>query len=252
MEVSVITHTENGIHTITFSHPAQNSMPSYQLNALEKEIEKAGENPDVRVIVLKSGGEKTFCAGASFVELAAISDFESGHKFFSGFSNVINACRKSPKIIIGRIQGKAVGGGVGIASAVDYCYATQAASIRLSELAVGFGPFVIGPAVQRKVGLSAFSALSIHPNKWMSAEWAREKGLYAEVYENIELMDEAISSHASLLSSYSVEALGELKKIFWDGTMHWDQLLYDRAAISGRLALSEFTRNAIEAFKAKG
>jgi len=242
---------QDGIGTICFFHPAHNSMPGKLLAELAETITKSGQNPDIKVIVLQSEGEKTFCAGASFDELISIKDTETGHRFFMGFANVINACRKCPKIIIGRVQGKAIGGGVGIASATDYCFAVKSASAKLSELAVGIGPFVVGPAVQRKVGLSAFSQMAINATKFFDADWAREKGLYAEVFETTALMDAAIADLADTLANSSPEAMADLKKVCWEGTENWDDLLSTRAGISGRLVLTDFTVNAINKFKAK-
>lgn len=247
----VATSVSNNVGTIEFGHPSSNSLPGKILEELAQAIQNMDADPSAKVILLRSQGEKTFCAGASFDELVSIQNLEQGKIFFSGFANVINACRKSKKLIIGRVQGKAVGGGVGIASAVDYCFATQHASIKLSELAVGIGPFVVGPAVQRKIGLSAMSELAINATAWRSAQWAREKGLFAEVFENIEEMDVEINKLASTLASSNPEAMLELKRIFWEGTEDWSQLLNDRAAISGRLVLSDFTRKSIEKFKAK-
>ena len=241
--------TNDGIATITFGHPQSNSLPGSLLQLLAKTIKSTSDDPNVKVIILQSSGEKTFCAGASFDELVAIEDLETGLKFFSGFAMVINACRTSSKLIIGRIQGKAVGGGVGIASAVDYCFATKHAEVKLSELAVGIGPFVVGPAVQRKIGLSAMSELAINASSWRSSEWAMQKGLYNEIFDNHEKMDEAIQTLAAKLSKSNPAAMQALKKIFWEGTDDWDTLLVDRAAISGTLVLSDFTREAIQAFK---
>ena len=241
----------NGLGTVTFGHPMSNSLPGKVLRKLAQTITDLGNNMDVRVILLKSEGERAFCAGASFDELIAIEDLQTGHEFFSGFAGVINACRKCPKFIIGRVQGKAVGGGVGIASSVDYCFATTRAEVKLSELAVGIGPFVVGPAVERKIGLAAMSELAINATEWRSAAWAKEKGLYTDIYEDVASMDLEIQRLITQLISSNPEAMSELKQIFWQGTAHWDQLLTDRAAISGRLVLSEFTRNAISAFKAK-
>ena len=241
--------TNDGIATITFGHPQSNSLPSSLLQLLAKTIKSTSDDPNVKVIILQSSGEKTFCAGASFDELVAIEDLETGLKFFSGFSMVINACRTSSKLIIGRVQGKAVGGGVGIASAVDYCFATKHAEVKLSELAVGIGPFVVGPAVQRKIGLSAMSELAINASSWRSSEWAMQKGLYNEIFDNHEKMDEAIQTLAAKLSKSNPAAMLALKKIFCEVTDDWDTLLVDRAAISGTLVLSDFTREAIQAFK---
>jgi methylglutaconyl-CoA hydratase len=240
-----------GIATIEFFHPQSNSLPGQLLHDLAAAITHAGHDPDTQVVILRSGGEKTFCAGASFDELAAIKNENEGVKFFSGFAHVINAMRTCPKFIIGRIQGKCVGGGVGLAAAVDYAIATAAAEIKLSELAVGIGPFVVGPAVERKIGTAAFSALAIDATGWRNAEWAKRKGLFAEVHENTTNMDEAIQRLAFNLSHSSPQAMAEMKKIFWKGTEHWDTLLIERAAISGRLVLSEFTKNAIAGFKSR-
>jgi methylglutaconyl-CoA hydratase len=240
--------SETGIATISFYHPAQNSLPAKLLNKLTSQIEIAGNNVETRIIVLKSEGERTFCAGASFDEILTIKDKEAGAVFFSGFAKVINACRKSPKIIIGRVQGKAVGGGVGLAAAADYCMATEAAAIKLSELAIGIGPFVISPAVVRKVGLPAFSQLTIRASDFQSAQWAKDKGLYNEVYPDITSLDDAVDTLTQKLASYHPEALAGLKQILWEGTADWDSLLNERAAISGELVLSAFTQQALQQF----
>ena len=251
MEAFVKSETNNGIATVTFFHPQSNSLPGAILRKLADEITSAGNNPSIKVIVLKSDGKKSFCAGASFDELMAIKNFEEGKKFFSGFSFVINAMRKAPKFIIVRVQGKAVGGGVGLASAADYTLAVQDASVRLSELALGIGPFVVGPAVERKVGTAAFTALTINPTEWKDANWAREKGLYADIFSSVAELDNAIQSLAEKLSQSSPEAMSQLKKVMWEGTENWDTLLIERAEMSGRLVLSDFTKNYIEKFKAK-
>jgi methylglutaconyl-CoA hydratase len=238
-----------GIDIIEFFHPQSNSLPGVLLDELAKAIHRAGHDPNVKVIVLRSGGEKVFCAGASFEELIAIKNEEQGKRFFMGFANVINAMRKCPKFIIGLVQGKCVGGGVGIAASVDYCIATEQAEVKLSELAIGIGPFVVGPAVERKIGTSAFSQLAIDAAMWRNAEWARRKGLFAEVYSSMEEMEESVRKLALSLTHANPEAMAELKKVFWKGTEHWDSFLAERAAISGKLVLSEFTRNAIIQFK---
>ena len=247
-EGNVTTTIADGIATISFFHPAQNSLPAKLLDEVTAEIEKAGKNPDARIIILKSEGDRTFCAGASFDELLQIKDKKAGAEFFSGFAKAINACRKSPKIVIVRVQGKAVGGGVGLAAAADYCLATEAASIKLSELAIGIGPFVISPAVIRKMGLPAFSQLTIRAVDFQPADWAKEKGLYNEVYPDIKSMDEALDALAAKLASYHPNALSGLKQILWEGTANWDELLAERAAISGELVLSEFTQQALKGF----
>ncbi len=245
----VKTSIDQSITTIEFYHPQSNSLPGHLLNELAVAISAAGTSPESKVIVLKSSGDRAFCAGASFDELIAIDDEATGKLFFSGFANVINAARTCPKLIIGRVQGKAVGGGVGMASAVDYCLATKHAAVKLSELAIGIGPFVVGPAVERKVGTSAMSQLAINASEWQTAEWAAQKGLYAELFDTVEELDEGVAKLANKLAGSNPQAMAELKKIFWAGTEHWDELLKERAAISGELVLSEFTRNAINAFK---
>jgi methylglutaconyl-CoA hydratase len=247
----VKSHIEHGINTIEFFHPQSNSLPGKILEELAREIHFAGTHDDTRVIILKSAGDKTFCSGASFDELVAIQNEKEGLNFFSGFANVINAMRKCPKFIIGRIQGKCVGGGVGIAAAVDYAIAAGKAEVKLSELAVGIGPFVVGPAVERKIGTAAFSALAIDAASWRSSDWAKRKGLFAELHDSIENMDEAVYNLANTLAHSNPKAMAEMKKIFWKTTEHWDELLKERASISGKLVLSEFTRNAINKFKAK-
>jgi methylglutaconyl-CoA hydratase len=241
----------NGIGTIEFGHPLSNSLPGKILQKLADTVTELGQNEEVKVIILRSSGDKAFCAGASFDELISIKDLETGKAFFSGFAKVINACRKAPKFIIGRVHGKAVGGGVGLASAVDYCFATENADVKLSELAVGIGPFVVGPAVERKIGLSAMSELAINATEWRNAEWARKKGLYVDTFETEEEMDHEINKLADRLAGSSPEAMSELKKVFWKGTENWDELLIERAGISGRLVLSDFTINAINSFKKK-
>lgn len=250
-EGHVTSSLDHGIATIEFFHPSGNSLPGTILQDLAKKINDIGIDDRVKVIILRSAGDKVFCSGASFDELVAISSEADGKAFFSGFAHVINAMRRCHKLIIGRIHGKAVGGGVGLISAVDYAIAADTASIKLSELAVGIGPFVVGPAVERKVGSSAFSQLAIDATEWRSAEWAKRNNLYAEVHHSVAEMDDAVARLANKLAHSNPEAMSELKKIFWKGTEHWDTLLTDRAAISGRLVLSDFTRNAISAFKAK-
>jgi len=240
---------QDGISTIEFFHPAHNSLPGDLLAKLADAITQAGENDAVKVIILKSGGDRTFCAGASLKELVSINDPETGRIFFSGFANVINAMRKCPKFIIGRIQGKTVGGGVGLASATDYCMASKFASIKLSELNVGIGPFVVGPAVERKLGLTGMSQIAIDANSFYDAQWAQQKGLYASVHESTQALDTAVQLFAENLCTYNPEAMAEMKKVMWAGTEHWDTLLAQRAVISGRLVLSDFTKKTLKTFK---
>jgi methylglutaconyl-CoA hydratase len=247
----VRSETHQSITTIEFFHPQSNCLPAKLLHDLAHEIHTAGTVFETKVIVLRSAGERAFCAGASFEELTAINTPEEGLKFFRGFAHVINAMRKCPKLIIGRIHGKCVGGGVGIASAVDYAIALDKAEVKLSELSIGFGPFVIAPAVERKIGKGAFGALAIDATLWRNAEWCLRKGLYSELHHSVEDMDEAVSRLAHTLSHSSAEAMSEMKSILWKGTDDWDQLLPERAAISGRLALGEFSKKAIAALKKK-
>lgn len=249
MEPYVTLSIENSVGYIEFFHPSRNSLPSDVLLQLEKTINTAGVNDAVKVIVLKSGGDRTFCAGASFNEVIAIDTEEKGKQFFSGFANVINAMRKCPKLIIGRVQGKTVGGGVGLAAATDYCLATTYASIRLSELSIGIGPFVIEPAVSRKIGNIAMSQMSIDAETFFSWQFAKDKGLYADVFDTVEDLDIAVKTLAEKLASYNPEALTEMKKVMWKDTENWDMLLEERAKISGRLVLSEFTKNTLKRFR---
>lgn len=240
---------ENEVAYIEFFHPAHNSLPGDVLTQLAQTITEAGQNNNIKVIVLKSGGDRTFCAGASFTELININDAATGKVFFSGFANVINAMRKCPKFIIGRIQGKTVGGGVGLAAATDYCMATTYASIKLSELNIGIGPFVVGPAIERKMGLSAMSQIAIDANTFYSPEWAKQKGLYTHVFETVEKLDAAVKTTAEHLCTYNPEAMTEMKNVFWKGTDHWDELLAERAETSGRLVLSDFTKEKLKTYK---
>jgi methylglutaconyl-CoA hydratase len=247
----VRSETHNGITTVEFYHPQSNSLPGRILDALANEIHGIANDEDSRVIVLRSAGDKAFCAGASFDELIAINNEEQGRQFFSGFAHVINQMRKCPQLIIARVHGRCVGGGIGLAAAADYCIAHEKAEIKLSELAVGIGPFVVGPAVERKIGTSAFSQLAIDATLWRNSDWAKRKGLFAEVHETIENMDESISRLAHALAHSNPEAMAQMKKMFWKGTENWDTLLLERAAISGKLVLSEFTKKAIGSFKSK-
>ncbi|MGM0636185.1 MAG: enoyl-CoA hydratase/isomerase family protein [Bacteroidota bacterium] len=240
---------KNQVATIEFFHPAHNSLPGNILAELAETITTTGKDDDVLVIVLKSGGDRTFCAGASFKELINIDDEKTGEKFFMGFANVINAMRKCPKFIIGRVQGKTVGGGVGLASAMDYCMATKYAAIKLSELNIGIGPFVVGPAVERKLGVSGMSQIAIDANSFYSPEWAMQKGLFTKVFETTEELDEAVAEFAQNLCAYNPEAVKHMKQMFWRGTEDWDELLNERAKISGRLVLSSFTKEKLKRFK---
>ncbi len=240
---------ENQVGYIEFFHPEHNSLPGNLLAELAQTITNAGNNNEIKVIVLKSGGDRTFCAGASFKELVNINDEATGKVFFSGFANVINAMRKCPKFIIGRIQGKTVGGGVGLAASTDYCMASKFAAIKLSELNIGIGPFVVGPAIERKIGLSGMSQIAIDANSFYSADWAKQRGLFTHVFESTSALDEAVKATAEHLCTYNTNAMREMKKVFWKGTEDWDSLLLERAQISGRLVLSDFTKEKLKGFK---
>ncbi len=246
---SLYTNIKNRIATIEFGHPASNSFVSELLQRLTNELNKLSNDDNVSLIVLKSEGDRAFCAGASFDELMEVTNLEEGQQFFSGFANVINAMRKCKKLIIGRVQGKAVGGGVGLIAACDYVYATENAAIKLSELSIGIGPFVIAPAVERKIGKSGITELSLAATDWKNAYWAKEKGLYAKVFSSTKEMDKEIDFFCEKLASYNPEALQKMKKVLWEGTDTWDSLLSERAVMSGKLVLSEFTKNALSKYR---
>lgn len=246
---SIQTHIENKVATITFYHPLSNSFPSELLNRLVEAISRLENDESAHIIVLQSEGVKTFCAGASFDELLAIKSIEEGKQFFYGFANLINTMRKCPKIIIGRVQGKAVGGGVGIIAATDYCFATETADIKLSELSIGIAPFVISPAIERKIGVSALSELSLDATHWQTAYWAQKKGLFARVFESIKSMDRAVEILSKKLTSYNPESLAEWKKTLWKNTDHWDKLLNENAEKSGNFVMSDYIKKALNNFK---
>jgi methylglutaconyl-CoA hydratase len=235
------------VATITFGNEKSNSLPGPLLRQLATSFDDLATREDAHVIVLRSEGGSTFCAGASFDELKALKKPEDGQEFFSGFAHLILAMRRCPKFIVTRVQGRAAGGGVGIISASDYAIATANAGVRLSELALGLGPFVIGPVVERRVGHGAYAAMSVDAD-WRDAAWAERHGLYAKVVNDASALDDAVDALARRLASCNPDAMAELKKVFWGGTEHWDTLLFERATLSGRLALSEFTRRAVEAF----
>lgn len=245
----VRSETHKGITTIEFYHPQSNSLPSAILEKLAQQIHSAGIEEDTSVIILRSAGTTAFCAGASLTELSSITDHERGTEFFSGFAHIINAIRKVPKFVIARIHGRCIGGGVGIAAAADYAIACEGADIKLSELSIGIGPFVVGPAVERKLGTSAFSHLAIDSTMWRNADWAKRKGLYAELHATVENMDESIARLSNVLSHSSPAAMAELKKVLWKGTENWDQYLAERASISGRLILTDHARKALEGLR---
>ena len=239
---------DNAIGTVTFFTPDHNALPTAILDQLEQVLEEVAKRKDISVLILKSAGDRTFCAGASFKELIAIANEQEGKQFFMGFAKVILAMRACPQPIIVCVQGKAVGGGVGIAAAADYCLASKYASIKLSELSIGIGPFVIGPAVARKMGVSAFSQMTLDAQRFYEAAWAKEKGLYAEVLEDKQALDQRVSELAQHLASYNPEALRSAKKVFWEHTENWQDLLEARAQLSGRLVLSTFTKEQLKSY----
>lgn len=242
---------KEGIATVEFFHPKSNSFPSNQLNALINTFDELAVNDEVKIIILKSAGESVFCAGASFDELLTINDFETGTKFFMGFANLILAMRNCPKFIIGQIEGKVVGGGVGLMAACDYTFAHKNASIRLSELSIGIGPFVIEPAITRKIGIKSFSELTLNPKEWVSADWCKKAGLYNDVFDSKEELYKSCNEFALQLSQYSPEAMSHLKSIFWQNTENWNEIMPKRAEMSGKLVLSDFTKSTLKKFKSK-
>lgn len=242
---------DDGLAVITFGHPAHNSLPSDLLRGMSKQIQSAGHHPSTRLILLQSAGERTFCAGASFDELLALTDEETGKAFFSGFADIINAIRTSPKLVIGRVQGKAVGGGVGLMAACDYCFATEQAAVKLSEVSIHIGPFVIAPALERKIGLSAFTQLSLNPTRFFDMQWALQQGLVQSVQPTIATMDQTVQQFCELLLTKNPDALTALKQTLWRGTAHWSELLYEQAALSGRLALSEETKQLLKKIRGR-
>lgn len=252
IEKGTITYKcDDGIGTIEFYHPKGNSLPGELLRELADTVTRAAKDEDARVIVLRSRGDGAFCAGASFDELLAISDLNEGKKFFMGFAHVLNSMRTCPKLIIARVHGKSVGGGIGIAAAADFTFAHTSASIKLSELALGIGPFVVGPAVGRKIGVSAFSTLALDARTWYSADWAQQKGLYNKLIDSIEELDEALNKLATELAASNPDSMKALKEITWQSTGHWHATLEQRAEISGSLVLSDFTKDFIQEFKKK-
>jgi len=245
-EGTVTTTIADAIAKITFAHPQHNSMPSIQLQNLTAAILEQGGNPDVKIILLQSGGDRTFCAGANFDQLLSIRDFEEGTEFFMGFARLLLSIRNCGKLVIGRVQGKAVGGGVGVLAATDYCMATRWASVRLSELSIGIGPYVIEPAIRRKAGISTVSQLALNPREWQTAQWARGQGLFQEVFETTELMDDYLDRYLASMTSYSGDALNNMKQMLWEGTEDWQDKLEDRAQRSASLLLNPMTQSLLE------
>ena len=244
----VATETADGVATVRFGHPKGNSLPGAILRELATQVRRAGEDPSARVIVLRSEGQGPFCAGASFDELVAIDGPARGREFFSGFAGVILAMIRAPKFVVARVHGKTTGGGVGLVAASDYAIATTGAACKLSELAVGIGPFVVGPVIEKRIGAAAFGQMAVDAD-WRDAQWAHARGLYARLVDGIAELDGTLEAFARRLAGFNPEAMAEIKRITWQGTEDWDGLLAERAEISGRLVLSEFTRSAIATFK---
>ena len=246
---SVDLHVESGVATIRFGHPKSNALPGLLLRSLAATIESTAQRDDVRVIVLRSEGQGAFCAGASFDELSAITDAAEGKEFFLGFARVILAMTGAPVPVITAVQGKVVGGGVGVVAASDYCIAVAKASLKLSELAIGIGPFVVGPVIEFKIGRGPYGAMALDAD-WRDAAWAERHGLYAQVVADATALDAAVAARAKSLAEANPEATRGIKRVLWEGTEQWADLLEHRAAMSGELVLSEFTRAAIAQFRA--
>lgn len=240
----------DGIGTVEFHHPKGNSLPALLLDQLAAEIARLGEDPAARVIVLRSGGTGPFCAGASFDEFTAVADPAAGQRFFSGFSRVILAMIRAPKFVLTRVQGKAAGGAIGVIAASDYSIAVRGAQAKLSELQVGIGPFVVGVVIERKLGLAPFMNLGVHAD-WHDAEWCERHGLYSMLVDDAAALDAAVDAHARRLAASNPEAMREMKRIFWQGTDDWEARMGERAAMSGRMVLSDFTRAALDRFRAR-
>ncbi|MCB0346697.1 MAG: enoyl-CoA hydratase/isomerase family protein [Bdellovibrionales bacterium] len=239
---------KDGVGEICFFHPKGNSLPGELLRGLASQVDKFGEDSSVKVVLLKSQGDRAFCAGASFDEFLAIDDLEGSRNFFSGFAHLILAMRRCPKFVVARVQGKVVGGGVGIAAAADYALATVESSVRLSELALGIGPFIIGPAVRRKMGMSAFGQMAVDAD-WHDSAWAREKGLFAEVYPDIDSLDKGVVELMQKLTEYNPEAMEQLKTVLWEGTEDWEELVHARVEVTARLVLTDFVKNTVSKIK---
>ncbi len=241
---------KDGVGSVIFGHPKSNSLPGNILKGIAKEIEALGNNPEVKVVLLRSEGDRTFCAGASFDEFKAIKDVRQGQEFFMGFGSIILAIKRCPKFVVCRVQGKVVGGGVGLVAASDYALATAGSAIRLSELAIGIGPFIIGPAVQRKIGMSAFGIAAIDAD-WHDAHWAKDHGLYAQIYETVKDLDQGVRDLTSKLAGYNPAAMAKLKSVLWEGTESWETLLPTRAGFTAELVLSDYVKNAVSKIQGK-
>ncbi len=248
MQPFVTSEIRNSISEITFGTPKSNSLPGEILEKLAQTILIEGKKEEVKAILLKSEGEKVFCAGASFDELLEIDELEASKKFFGGFAKVLNAMRSCGKIVVVRVQGKTTGGGVGIACGADYCFATKNAALALTEINLGIGPFVIGPYVERKIGKSQFSAMAIDAD-FRSAEWAEQHNIYHSVSETIAEMELKLGIFLDKLSARSDEALALIKKVSWEGTEHFEELMPERIHMSASLILEDSAKENIQKIK---
>ena len=249
MQGVVTLKNENKVGKIHFFHPKGNCLPTEIIKSIVDCLNQAEKDPDINVIILESGGSSSFCSGASLSELKSIRNIETGTTFFMGFAKLLNTIRKMSKFILARVHGKVVGGGVGLVSACDYAFATEKASIKLSELSIGLGPYVIEPALTRKIGNTAFTQLSIDSSNWKSASWGIEKGIYAHLSPDIVEMDKALNQKAQLIASYTLEACSQLRKLHWKNTQHWETELSKNAKITAQLALSDYSQNFLKSIK---
>lgn len=248
MQPFVTSQIENQISTITFGTPKSNSLPGEILEKLAKTILEEGAKPEVKIILLKSEGEKAFCAGASFDELLEIKDLETSKKFFGGFAKVLNAMRTCGKIVVVRVQGKTTGGGVGITCAADYCFATENASLALTEINLEIGPFVISPFVERKVGKSQMIAMSLDA-EFRDANWAVQHNVYNKIFSTISEMDEEIEKFLNRLSTKNHKVLAKIKELSWEGTEHFGEILPEKINISANLVLEDSAKENIQKIK---
>lgn len=246
MQPTVHTQIENSIAKIQFYNPASNACDPSMLAQMVHAFNTLSANSQVKVILLSSKGNKAFCAGASITHLSELKDMKAATDFFSGFGRLILSMKNCNKIIVTSVQGKAVGGGVGIIAASDYVIATENSGLRLSELMIGIGPLVIAPAVIRKVGVAHFSQLSLKPSTWKDAKWGAAHGLFNELVTDGDSLENVTVDYCNSLASYSAQALSALKSVLWQGTEHWEELLYENAAKTATLSLSE---DAQESFK---
>lgn len=245
MDGNVQLEKNKKIGRIKFFHPKGNSLPSNLLDELVQAFEKSEKDPDIRVIVLESKGN-SFCAGASLKELKKLKNIDETTSFFMGFADLLNTIRKMSKFVLAKVHGKVVGGGVGLVAVCDYAFATNAALIKLSELSIGLGPYVIEPAVSRKIGTTAFTQLSLDSAEWKSAQWGLENGLYAKCVTDKKALDQTVINNAERLSNYDQQSLRHLRKLHWKDTNNWESLLPKNAKITAKLALSDFTQNKIK------